>query len=362
MALIVAGAIQSNINFRNIIINGDMSIAQRSTSASSITSSGYHSCDRWQLSVGNMGTWTQSQSTDVPTGQGFAKSTKLDCTTADASPASGDVLVFAQYIEGQNLQYLKKGTSSAESLTCSFWVKSNKTGTYILELKDDNNRTINKSYTVSSADTWEKKTITYDGDTTGTIDNDNTTGLELNFWLGAGSDLTSGTLQTSWGSKVNANRAVGNVNLADSTSNEWYITGVQLEASDTASNFEHLPFDVTLDRCKRYFQKTYPLINSPGADTDDGMVFNRINGQFSNKPYPARFEKEVRIHTPTITVYSKTGTSGSVSNFGTGVGHSSNDAINTIYNIGSTGFGYISGHGGTAGQGFGLHYTVDAEL
>ena len=253
MALIVAGAIQSNINFRNIIINGDMSIAQRSTSASSITSSGYHSCDRWQLSVGTMGTWTQSQSTDVPTGQGFAKSTKLDCTTADASPASGDVLVFAQYIEGQNLQYLKKGTSSAESLTCSFWVKSNKTGTYILELKDDNNRTINKSYTVSSADTWEKKTITYDGDTTGTIDNDNTTGLELNFWLGAGSDLTSGTLQTSWGSKVNANRAVGNVNLADSTSNEWYITGVQLEAGTTASDFEFLPTDVNRERCLRYF-------------------------------------------------------------------------------------------------------------
>jgi len=255
--------VADNINFRNIIINGDMSIAQRSTSASSITSSGYYSCDRWQLSVGTMGTWTQSQSTDVPTGQGFAKSTKLDCTTADASPASGDVLVFAQYIEGQNLQYLKKGTSSAESLTCSFWVKSNKTGTYILELKDDNNRTINKSYTVSSADTWEKKTITYEGDTTGTIDNDNTTGLELNFWLGAGSDLTSGTLQTSWGSKVNANRAVGQVNLADSTSNEWYVTGVQLEVGETASDFEFLPNDINKNRCLRYF---YPIL--PANNTD----------------------------------------------------------------------------------------------
>jgi len=250
---IPAAGFSDAVNFRNIIINGDMSIAQRSTSASSITSSGYHSCDRWQLSVGSMGTWTQSQSTDVPTGQGFAKSTKLDCTTADASPASGDVLVFAQYIEGQNLQYLKKGTSSAESVTCSFWVKSNKTGTYILELKDDNNRTINKSYTVSSADTWEKKTITYEGDTTGTIDNDNTTGLELNFWLGAGSDLTSGTLQTSWGSKVNANRAVGQVNLADSTSNEWYVTGVQLETGTAASDFEFLPVDVNYQRCARYY-------------------------------------------------------------------------------------------------------------
>ena len=270
LSKIPSAGFQDNVKFRNIVINGDMSIAQRSTSASSITSSGYHSCDRWQLSVGTMGTWTQSQSTDVPTGQGFAKSTKLNCTTADASPASGDVLVFAQYIEGQNIQYLKKGTSSAESLTCSFWVKSNKTGTYILELKDDNNRTINKSYTVSSADTWEKKTITYEGDTTGTIDNDNTTGLELNFWLGAGSDLTSGTLQTSWGSKVNANRAVGNVNLADSTSNEWYVTAVQLEVG-AASDFEFLPIDVNLERCKRYFQ-TKGTSLSPNAFSNNQTV------------------------------------------------------------------------------------------
>jgi len=277
LSKIPSAGFQDNVKFRNILINGSMDIAQRSTSASSITSSGYHSCDRWQLSVGTMGTWTQSQSTDVPTGQGFAKSTKLDCTTADASPASGDVLVFAQYIEGQNLQYLKKGTSSAESLTCSFWVKSNKTGTYILELKDDNNRTINKSYTVSSADTWEKKTITYEGDTTGTIDNDNTTGLELNFWLGAGSDLTSGTLQTSWGSKVNANRAVGQVNLADSTSNEWYITGVQLEAGTTASDFEFLPHDVNLQRCYRYY---YIYVSGLNKQVSNAMAYNSglVNG------------------------------------------------------------------------------------
>ena len=284
LSKIPSAGFQDNVKFRNIVINGDMSIAQRSTSASSITSSGYHSCDRWQLSVGTMGTWTQSQSTDVPTGQGFAKSTKLNCTTADASPASGDVLVFAQYIEGQNLQYLKKGTSSAESVTCSFWVKSNKTGTYILELKDDNNRTINKSYTVSSADTWEKKTITYEGDTTGTIDNDNTTGLELNFWLGAGSDLTSGTLQTSWGSKVNANRAVGNVNLADSTSNEWYITGVQLEAGTTASDFEFLPHDINKYRCLRYFQDLAPKENDDRFTLGENVSTTRCDPILYFKP------------------------------------------------------------------------------
>ena len=241
------------VQSKNIIINGDMSIAQRATSTASITSGGYHTVDRFNTNLTTLGTWTQSQSTDVPTGQGFAKSLKMECTTADASPASGDLLRITQLIEGQNVQYLKKGTSSSESTTASFWVKSNKTGTYVLEIRDrDNNRAISQSYTISSADTWEKKTLTYVGDTTGTLNNDNGSSLELVFWLGAGSSFTSGTLQTSWGTRTDANTAVGQVNLADSTANEWYITGVQLEAGTTASDFEFLPVDVNLQRCQRY--------------------------------------------------------------------------------------------------------------
>lgn len=241
--------------YRNIIINGDMSIAQRATSTASITSTGYHTLDRFQTQISSLGTWTQSQSTDVPTGQGFATSLKMDCTTADASPSAGDELQIRTRFEGQMLQYLKKGTSSAESTTLSFWVKSNKTGTYIAELFDaDNTRHINKSYTISSADTWEKKTITFAGDTTGALGNDNAVSLIVDFWLGAGSNYTSGSLQTSWGSNTAANRAVGQVNLADSTSNNFYITGVQLEAGTTASDFEFLPVDVNLQRCQRYLE------------------------------------------------------------------------------------------------------------
>ena len=237
-------------NFRNIIINGDMSQSQRSTSVSSLTSSStYQTIDRYATELGSNGTWTQSQSTDVPTGQGFAKSLKMDCT----STGSGGYLHITQRFEGQNLQYLKKGTSSAESTTLSFWVKSAKTGTYIAEFRDiDNTRNISKSYTISSADTWEKKTITFDGDTSGAFGNDNGSSLELNLWLAAGSGNTSGTLQTSWGSQVAANRAVGQVNLGDSTSNDWYITGLQLEAGTSASDFEFLPTDVNLRRCQRY--------------------------------------------------------------------------------------------------------------
>jgi hypothetical protein len=230
-----------------------MSIAQRSTSASSITSSGYHALDRHRLAISSLGTWTISQSTDVPSAQGFAKSMKFDCTTADASPSASDVMWVQHRIEGQNLQYIKKGTANAESLTLSFWVKSNKTGTYIAELEDtDNSRHIAKSYTIDSANTWEKKTITFAGDTTGTLTNDNNTSLELHLYLGAGTNYTSGTLATSWSSNTDANRAVGQVNLADSTSNEWYVTGIQLEAGDVASDFEFLPVDVNLKRCQRY--------------------------------------------------------------------------------------------------------------
>ena len=244
----------SGINFRNIIINGDMNIAQRGTSSTSLTTGGYKTVDRFNFGIGTAGTWTITKDSTVPTGQGFASSTKLDCTTANASLSADSELHLHQRIEGQNLQYLKKGTANAESVTLSFWVKSNKTGTYIAEINDgDNSRQISKSYTIDVADTWEKKTITYAGDTTGTLDNDNAISFWLFFWLGAGSDLTSGTLNTSWNSATNANRAVGQVNLADSTSNDFYITGVQLEAGTSASDFEFLPVDVNLARCQRYF-------------------------------------------------------------------------------------------------------------
>jgi hypothetical protein len=244
-------------NFRNILINGDMSQSQRATSASSLTGSGYNTVDRYRLEISSLGTWTQSQSTDVPTGQGFAKSLKMDCTTADASPGTSDYIFMGQKFEGQNLQYLKKGTSSAQSLTLSFWVKSNKTGTYIVEIRDaDNDRNICKSYTISSSDTWEKKELTFAGDTTGSLGNDNGDSLNCTWWLAAGTDFTSGTLATSWEARNNTDRAVGQVNLADSTSNEWYITGVQLEAGTTASEFEFLAVDVNLQRCQRYFERT----------------------------------------------------------------------------------------------------------
>ena len=289
-------------NFRNIIINGDMSIAQRGTSTASITGDGYYTVDRFSVDLATLGTWTQSQSTDVPNGQGFAKSLKMDCTTADGSPAGGDKLIFEHKIEGQNLQYLKKGTSSAESLTCSFWVKTNKTGTYTLELLDnDNSRSFSQTYTVSSADTWEKKTITYAGDTTGAFGNDNGSSLQCNFWLGAGSNFTSGTFQNSWGSKTAANRVSSSqVNLADSTANEWYITGIQLEAGTSASDFEFLPYDTNLQRCQRYF---FSLGGSATYQTYGyGMCFSTTAGMIG-VPYPTTMRSAPTVSTETLSSF-----------------------------------------------------------
>jgi len=268
-----------NINFKNIIINGDMSIAQRGTSESGIgATGGTYLLDRFEfVNVGALGTWTMSQDTDVPSAQGFAKSFKLDCTTADAAPAASDILILRQLIEGQNLQYLKKGTANAESLTASFWVKSSKTGTYIAELYDyDNTRTISKSYIINSANTWEKKTLTFAGDTTGAFDNDNAVSLYLNFWLGSGTDYTSGTLQTSWGAYSATDRAVGQDNLADNTANNFWITGVQLEAGTTASDFEFLPYDVNKTRCERYY-----AVRRGGVSKPSTAGFSCMTSQFT---------------------------------------------------------------------------------
>ena len=258
---IPSAGFQDNVKFRNIIINGDMSIAQRGTSATGLgnADNGYHTCDRWKFQeIGSpTGVFTQSQSTDVPSGQGFATSLKMDCTTADTSLASDDWLKIEHKIEGQNIQYLKYGTSSAQSLTLSFWVKSSKTGTYGVGLfQTGDNKHIESNYTINSADTWEKKIITYSGDTNTAPDNDNTEELRLWFTLLAGTGVSGGTQPTSWSSYNVLNVAPTNqVNLSDSTSNEWYITGVQLEAGTTASDFEFLPVDVNLARCQRYFYK-----------------------------------------------------------------------------------------------------------
>jgi hypothetical protein len=359
---------QRGVNFRNIIINGDMSIAQRGTSATALGNgdNGYHTCDRWRFFESGAPTaeFTMSQSTDVPSGQGFATSLKLDCTTAQTSLASSDVIRIEQRIEGQNLQYLKKGTANAESVTCSFWVKSSKTGTFIVELNDsDNLRQISKSYTINSANTWEKKTITYDGDTTGTLDNDSNNSIRFEMFLLAGTDFTSGTLATTWQANDDADRAVGQVNLADSTSNEWYITGVQLEAGSVASDFEFLPHDVNLQRCFRYYE---------GGDGNDNAV--NIYGitlrlcetiaDFTGrmKIFGAQYFA-IKRATPTLTLYGDSGftTANRINVYNDAT---DTETVTSISGTNANTMGQYIGLSGTANSGktYKFYYEADAEL
>jgi hypothetical protein len=241
---------------RNLLYNGAMQVHQRSSSVASITSSSYNTADRWQLLINSLGTWTQSVETDAPTGSGFRKSLRMLCTTAKASPSAGDFCYIGQKLEGQDLQRIKKGTGSAEGLALSFWVKSNVTGTYVVELEDtDNSRTISATYSILQSSTWEKKTISFSADIVGALNNDAEMSLVLGFWLAAGSNFTSGTLQTAWGATTAAKRSVGQTNLASATNNFWQITGVQLETGPVATPFEFKSFGQELRECQRYFQK-----------------------------------------------------------------------------------------------------------
>ena len=244
----------------NIVINGNMMIHQRSsTTVSNISASGYYTADRWHTDE-NGTTMVFSQlvdTSDFPTNSEFRKSLKTTCTTAKSSLAVGDYLKIIQKFEGQNVQVLKKGTSVAESVTVSFWVKSNLIGTYICELDDiQNSRQVSKSYTINLADTWERKTLTFPSDTSGSITNDTSARFQLSFWLVAGATYTSGTLNNSaWASYTNGNRAVGQVNIASTLNNYLAITGIQMEIGTIANAYEYRSYSEELSLCQRYYSK-----------------------------------------------------------------------------------------------------------
>ena len=239
---------------RNVIINGAMNVAQRGTSSTGAGGSdGYLTLDRWKTAFNSAGRLTMTQDSSAPSG--FANSLKLACTTADTSVAAGEYFFLQQNIEGQNLQGFAKGTSDAKPFAVSFWVKGNASATYVAELYDnDNTRQISKTFNVTTD--WTRIELTYPADTTGALDDDNAKSLNLAIWLHAGTTYTSGTLNSSaWASNTNANRAAGISSFYDSTSRTFFITGVQLEVGQNPTEFEHEPFEKTLDKCQRYFYR-----------------------------------------------------------------------------------------------------------
>ena len=268
------GITQTNFlpNAQPLIINGDMAVSQRSTSVTGITGAGYKTVDRWNADIGGTpGTWTSAQealTSGAAYTDGFSTALRWDCTTADGSLGASDVLALQYKFEGQDLQLFKKGTANAEAYTLAFWVKSNKTGTSQVNLYDgDNNRLCGASFTISSGDTWEHKVCNIAADTTGVMANDNAESMLIYFPLAAGSNYTGGAIPTAWETLSNSDLAASNLALADSTDNDFAITGIQLEVGTYTSSdlppFQHESYGDNLLRCQRYCQQW--------SEVNDGM-------------------------------------------------------------------------------------------
>ena len=266
---------------RNLIINGAMQVAQRGTSVTGIGSNagGPFTCDRFQHaqgSTGGSGVMTMEQSTDGP--DGFSSSLKLTVTTADTL-SGGENVGIRHRIEGQNVQHLKFGSSSAESVTLSFWVKASLTGTYSAQAHSaGGNRTALEDYTVSSANTWEYKEITFVGDTGTAIANDNTRGFELFFSLDAGPDDIVDTY--TWSDTAAFRAATGQVNFMATNGATWQITGVQLELGKVATPFDHpRSYAEELAACQRYYLR----LDDDGSRMATGFISSstRMDAAFS---------------------------------------------------------------------------------
>ena len=307
---------------RNLVINGQMSVSQRGSIPAIQT--GYGACDRFRLASNSAARFDTSQSTDVPSGQGFSNSLKLDCSTADTSVAAGDYYLINHMIEGQNLQHLLYGSSSAKQCTLSFWVKSPKTGIHNLEIESVDGGVFNiHQYTIASANTWQNVKITFDGYQTTAIANDNTSGLVINWWLLAGTTFSGGSYSANTWSSTNANRAVGQVNVADSTSNNFYLTGVQLEIGGKETPFEHEPISVTLAKCQRYF------IRYDGNAEFVCQFYSTSSGDF-NVATPVTMRT-----TPTLTTKDKENTANKISLYSNGYTHGHNISIISSRSIGN---------------------------
>ena len=334
----------NNVRFKNLVINGDMRIFQRATSATTSTST-YDTVDRFLLYESSDGAMTSekedlSVADQATTGQRTAL--EMNVTTADGTIAANQFAAIYHRIEAQNLQHLLYGTSAAKNLTLSFYVKSNKTGTYCISFNknDSTEYFIPIEYTISSANTWEKKVIVLSptaGSTSvitasgGAIADDNGVGLQITFGLAWGSNYhgTNNTWTTS------SHLATSNqVNWLDSTSNNFYLTGVQLEVGDQATDFEHLPHDVQLQRCSRYYHPlSYGLLSS--APVMFGLAFGGLDGSnvgSDNVMFPYNFPVPMR-DAPTVTVGSAGSGTGSastqyISEYGCQLYYTSNGASN----------------------------------
>ena len=286
-----------------IIINGDMQVAERGTSGSVPDSGGEaFTADRNTCQAGGIGVYTTTQeslTSGAAFNAGFKKASRIDCATAVASPAGGDYFYFQHIIEAQDCLAFKKGTSNAETMTVAFWVKSNKTGTSQLTVKDgDNDRICAGTYVVSSANTWEHKVISIAADTSGAMNNDTGRGFIFEWWLGGGSSYTSGTAPTAWEARTDGDRGANNLAINDNTANDWAITGLQVEVGTytaaTLPPFQFENYGDSLARCQRYFNKS-------DGKSDGSYGRKAGTSQIYSFNSTARFATEMRA-SPSTTI------------------------------------------------------------
>ena len=281
--------------FKNRIINGTMTIDQRNAGANvTLSNSAQYPVDRFGVFKDTAGaTCKAEQSSTVPNGEGFTKSLLWTTTTGSAAGVSEDACI-RQYIEGYNFADLSFGTAAAQPFTLSFWVRSSIAGTYGVSLANSSaNRCYMATYTVNATNTWEKKTITVVGDTSGTWVTDNGLGFRV-FWdMGSGTNRSIAA-SSSWGSSYGTG-LTGGVKISANTGATFYLTGVQVERGSTASSFEYRPYGTELALCQRYYWKT-----TQGT----GDVYGIAGYSLSGNAVWAQFGFPVTMRaTPTVTIY-----------------------------------------------------------
>ena len=283
-------------NAKPLIINGDMQIAQRGTSFTHANSNNNEfPVDRFQFVLGSIGEYTSTQETltsGAAYNAGFREAARIDTTSAVSSPDGGDYFWFQYIMEAQDCLVFKKGTSNAEKMTVAFWVKSNKTGTGQLTVKDsDNDRQVAGTYAISSADTWEHKVINLPADTSGAMNNDNGAGFRFEWWLGAGSSYSGGAVPTAWEARADGDRGVSTLAINDNTANDWAITGIQVEVGEFSSTtLPPFQFEDTGDnllRCQRYAYEVVSNESSAGNSPIGTAGIMYSSGQMMfNIPFP----------------------------------------------------------------------------
>jgi len=350
----------NTFGFKNRIINGGMVIDQRNAGASvSINGTSSYVTDRFKITSSGGGIISASRSTTAPTG--FVNSLSSTVSTADSSIASSDLYVIDQIIEGFNTADLGFGTASASTVTLSFWVRSSVTGTYGVRICNGSfNRTYVSTYAINSANTWEQKSITIAGDTTGTWTTDNSSGIAVSWDLGSGTNW-NGT-GNAW-QAGNVLRTSGCVNWIANAGATFYITGVQLEKGSTATSFDQRAYGTELALCQRYYESTFSIGSAPVQNGGATNAF-RIS-QTAAAGAPCRgftwIYKTTKRDTPsTITSYNPSAANANVRNF-----TRSNDAtISGVTGLGGMGvvFTFTGSTGSAVGDDNGISFSADAEL